>query len=85
MKNLFLTILCLLLCIFCVVLDIIDLSQYKGQYWIFGAIFLISFLVFLLKKYGKSTKNQLIILLGLIIFFVIIFFIEIKFSYLFRM
>ena len=73
----------MILCIFCVVLDIIDLSQYKGQYWIFGAIFLISFLVFLLKKYGKSTKKQLIILLGLIIFFVIIFFIEIKFSYLF--
>ena len=83
MREIIFTILGVILCLFCIISDIEELSQYKGQYWIFGALFFILILVFLLKKYGTSLKNKLLILIGLIIFFAIIFFIEIKFSYLF--
>lgn len=83
MREIIFTILGVILGIFCIISDIDELSQYKGQYWIFGALFLILILVFLLKKYGTNLKNQILILIGLILFFVVVFFIEIKFGYLF--
>jgi len=82
MKETFFTILTIILCVFCVISEIGELSVLREQYWILGAIFLILILVYFLKKAGNSIKKQLLILFGLVIFFAIVFFIEIKFSYL---
>ena len=58
MRETIFTILGVILCVFCIISEIGELSQYREQYWIFGALFFLLILLFLLKKYGTSVKKQ---------------------------